>query len=236
MTYFNNQYNSSGISASTNFQGPLLQSGVRSIEITDTMLKYFGHEVQKKIGAEAIQNRSPMTYVIIALLVICWILLTVLLLFRVARRSASNNKIINMLLNNVLVRTIRQIPLSIHFLILLVLSSILSTLSNNLTLFAVGFLGVLIIYYSLKTFKTCKQWPLLVAGIILVAYALLESNLLESMVSINSAMIRNLMTYSSLVATILILINLFVYRPKCNFDDLKGEGELSNIFELKKTQ
>lgn len=228
MAYYNNPYTTSGVSNPVNLTVPIMT--IREVKINDHLLKLVGDEMRKKLGLEQ-DCRSTLSTAITMLTVLVWIFFAVLLLFRIARRTSSNNATMNSVLNNKIVLALRRIPLSIHFILLLFLSATLSSLSVKFVLFAVGFVGILMIYYAIRTFKTCKQWPLMVAGFILLGYAFIESNLFEY--NVESAMIKNLFAYSSLISTILILVNHFIYRPKCNMEDLKAEGDMQSLFELK---
>ena len=192
-------------------------------EIDDWLISY----IQKELGDMFDSNSSLKTLVGVVLLLV-WMLLSALLLFRVAGKFASTNNTMNAILSNKITIMLRKIPLSIHFILLLLLGSGLSLLSDKLANFSVGFLGAIMIYYSFVKLKSCKQWFLLIAGIILVIYSLLKGNLLGSVLTVNSAMIINMVAFSSIVSLILILVNHFVYRPKCN---LGAEGDLKDLFE-----
>lgn len=195
-------------------------------EMGDWMMSYVSTELKKIFGKD-----SSMIYLVGAVFLIMWMLLTILLLFRVSGKFTSSNATMNKILNSGVVSMLRSIPLSMHFIILLVLGTSLSLISEGLAVFSVGFLGAVILYYALSTFKTCKQIFLILAGALLLAYSLIQSKMLDSLVAINSGMISSVLAFSTIVATIFILLNHFIYRQKATCS-LGAEGNVKDYFEI----
>lgn len=184
----------------------------------------------KQVGTN---NTIKIILGIIVLLL--WLLLMVFLLYRISNIRASSNSTMNQILNSGFVKMMNKIPLTIHILLLLFMGAFLVLLSTKLSMFCTGLLGVLLVYHSIIQRNECKQWLLLGAGIILILYPLQQGDYLSGMglkLNENKA-VSALFAYSTVVATILILVNQFIYIPKCKpaNSSIRGSGTLEGMFE-----
>lgn len=185
---------------------PAPPGGAAATAIDDRILSYINEKITKKITSRAVQILlglvSALLYIAVALITL-------------ARSGLM--KVPASLRDNMLWKYIVKMPLFLLFIGALLSASMMSLFykdptKTNLTYWALGAIGVILLIYSLKNKRNCPQYLLTVTGGILIAFTILKLGYFK----IEMEIVSSLFSYTLISSILLITINHFVFLPKCS--------------------
>ncbi len=197
-------------------RGDPLQSQANSplaaIVVDDYLLKTLNTQITTMVAANTI-----LKYIVGILGSIIYLITLMLVVLAL---GPGISKVPQFISGNIVWRAVlSKIPLAIWFILAILATALIGVLEplKGLQNYALIVISVLMIYYAFmsKRANNCKRYLLAIAGGYVLLYAAYRQNLLGISTTVDSAVITTLMTWSVTVAIVLIVIDHYIYLPRC---------------------